>query len=146
MPRLRRRSRTVQRWVVCFEDGPTAAQVAVAALPRVGVTNGALGTSDTCAVCLGTFQTEDVGIVLRCRHGYHEGCIVPWLCSRGTCPVCRSQEVRTTTRESAWGSIARGLISSSRRAAVPNSDSPERPRQRRRRAEEQASDPPLDRV
>lgn len=48
-----------------------------------------------CAVCKEQFKlgTEDpdeqVVITLPCNHPFHEPCIIPWLKSSGTCPVCR---------------------------------------------------------
>jgi len=48
-----------------------------------------------CAVCKEQFkvQTEDpaeqIVVTLPCKHPFHEPCIVPWLKSSGTCPVCR---------------------------------------------------------
>lgn len=48
-----------------------------------------------CAVCKDTFklETEDpdeqIVITLPCKHPFHEPCIIPWLKSSGTCPVCR---------------------------------------------------------
>ncbi|KAH9178668.1 hypothetical protein EDB89DRAFT_1927811 [Lactarius sanguifluus] len=52
-----------------------------------------------CAVCKEQFSltTEDpddqVIVTLPCTHPFHEGCIMPWLKSSGTCPVCRFQLV-----------------------------------------------------
>jgi len=48
-----------------------------------------------CAVCKEQFQlhTEDpeeqIVVTLPCMHPFHEPCILPWLKSSGTCPVCR---------------------------------------------------------
>lgn len=48
-----------------------------------------------CAVCKDQFQlaTEDpdeqIVITLPCNHPFHQPCILPWLKSSGTCPVCR---------------------------------------------------------
>ncbi|KAG2076955.1 hypothetical protein BDR04DRAFT_1002302 [Suillus decipiens] len=48
-----------------------------------------------CAVCKEQFQlgTEDpeeqVIVTLPCKHPFHKPCILPWLKSSGTCPVCR---------------------------------------------------------
>lgn len=48
-----------------------------------------------CAVCKDQFKldTEDpdeqVVVTLPCKHPFHEPCILPWLKSSGTCPVCR---------------------------------------------------------
>lgn len=50
-----------------------------------------------CAVCKDQFalHTEDpddqVIVTLQCKHPFHEGCIMPWLKSSATCPVCRFQ-------------------------------------------------------
>ncbi|KAI0275121.1 hypothetical protein BC834DRAFT_921255 [Gloeopeniophorella convolvens] len=52
-----------------------------------------------CAVCKEQFSliTEDpdeqVVVTLPCKHPFHQGCIIPWLKSSGTCPVCRHQLV-----------------------------------------------------
>jgi len=52
-----------------------------------------------CAVCKDQFalNTEDpddqVLVTLPCKHPFHEGCIMPWLKSSATCPVCRFQLV-----------------------------------------------------
>ncbi len=40
----------------------------------------ALGTED---------PDEQVVITLPCQHPFHEPCILPWLKTSGTCPVCR---------------------------------------------------------
>lgn len=48
-----------------------------------------------CAVCKEQFAlgTEDpdeqVVITLPCSHPFHAPCILPWLKTSGTCPVCR---------------------------------------------------------
>ena len=48
-----------------------------------------------CAVCKEQFklETEDpddqILITLPCHHPFHENCILPWLKTSGTCPVCR---------------------------------------------------------
>jgi len=48
-----------------------------------------------CAVCKEQFKLEtddpdeQIVITLPCKHPFHEPCILPWLKSSGTCPVCR---------------------------------------------------------
>ncbi|KAI9570321.1 hypothetical protein HD554DRAFT_399287 [Boletus coccyginus] len=48
-----------------------------------------------CAVCKESFKLDPedpdelVVVTLPCKHSFHEGCILPWLKSSGTCPVCR---------------------------------------------------------
>jgi len=52
-----------------------------------------------CAVCKDQFalNTEDpdeqILVTLPCKHSFHEGCIMPWLKTSATCPVCRFQLV-----------------------------------------------------
>lgn len=42
-----------------------------------------------CAVCKDPMQVKSRVLQLPCKHMYHPGCILPWLCTRNTCPVCR---------------------------------------------------------
>jgi len=52
-----------------------------------------------CAVCKEQFQLgtddpdEQIVVSLPCGHPFHSPCILPWLKSSGTCPVCRHQLV-----------------------------------------------------
>jgi len=64
-------------------------------LPREVLEVGSPILESDCAVCKEQFQleTEDVDeqvvITLPCQHPFHMPCILPWLTSSGTCPVCR---------------------------------------------------------
>lgn len=42
-----------------------------------------------CAICKDMVNIGETATKLPCGHGYHGDCIVPWLGSRNTCPVCR---------------------------------------------------------
>ncbi|XP_020215897.1 uncharacterized protein LOC109799698 [Cajanus cajan] len=42
-----------------------------------------------CAICLEDFEPNEEVMLTRCNHMFHEDCIVPWLTSKGQCPVCR---------------------------------------------------------
>lgn len=66
---------------------PPAAESAVAALKNVEIKleKEAL----LCAVCKDMVNVGEIAKELPCGHGYHGDCIVPWLGSRNTCPVCR---------------------------------------------------------
>ncbi|KIY50416.1 hypothetical protein FISHEDRAFT_71476 [Fistulina hepatica ATCC 64428] len=75
---------------------PVPAPEDVAAkLPRVVLEEGSELLQKDCAVCKDPFklETEDpdeqVIVTLPCNHPFHEPCILPWLKSSGTCPVCR---------------------------------------------------------
>ena len=44
---------------------------------------------DTCTICLTAFKAGEYANRLPCRHVFHGECVVPWLRTRNTCPVCR---------------------------------------------------------
>lgn len=64
-------------------------------LPREVLEVGSPTLEKDCAVCKDQFKldTEDpdeqIVVTLPCKHPFHEPCILPWLKSSGTCPVCR---------------------------------------------------------
>ncbi|KAG4385594.1 hypothetical protein AAZX31_12G123200 [Glycine max] len=43
----------------------------------------------SCAICLEDFEPSEEVMLTPCNHMFHEDCIVPWLTSKGQCPVCR---------------------------------------------------------
>ncbi|KAG5033100.1 hypothetical protein JHK85_017082 [Glycine max] len=45
--------------------------------------------SKSCAICLEDFDPSEEVMLTPCNHMFHEDCIVPWLTSKGQCPVCR---------------------------------------------------------
>lgn len=64
-------------------------------------TNGKVGDSEQCPICLGKWSETDDEIVLsQCAHAFHKGCIREWVQppgrtkadqNRDLCPICRSQ-------------------------------------------------------
>ncbi|GAA5866492.1 hypothetical protein JCM3774_004701 [Rhodotorula dairenensis] len=60
-------------------------------LPRLKISQDVLDMDSitTCGVCLDAFQLDDSAVALPCKHLYHEDCLVPWLKTSGTCPICR---------------------------------------------------------
>ncbi|KAK7058501.1 hypothetical protein VNI00_002135 [Paramarasmius palmivorus] len=68
-------------------------------LPREVLEADSPMLQNDCAVCKEQFklETEDpdeqIVVTLPCKHPFHEPCILPWLKSSGTCPVCRHQLV-----------------------------------------------------
>jgi len=64
-------------------------------LPREVLMVGSATLENDCAVCKDQFKLltddpdEQVVVTLPCKHPFHEPCIIPWLKSSGTCPVCR---------------------------------------------------------
>jgi len=45
----------------------------------------------TCTVCGDDFVPKDELKRLPCKHAFHDECILPWLSSHNTCPLCRSE-------------------------------------------------------
>jgi hypothetical protein len=42
-----------------------------------------------CAICISCFKVGDaLSIFSQCRHGFHIGCILPWLAQSQVCPNC----------------------------------------------------------
>ncbi|CAN4085437.1 unnamed protein product [Withania somnifera] len=69
---------------------PPAAKSAVAGLPDIKITAELLDSdSSQCAVCKDTFELDEEGKQMPCKHIYHKDCIIPWLEMHNSCPVCR---------------------------------------------------------
>ncbi|KAK3155158.1 hypothetical protein QOZ80_2BG0199590 [Eleusine coracana subsp. coracana] len=66
------------------KGGRPAAKAAVEGLPTVVVVDG----DAQCAVCK---EGVERARRLPCAHLYHDGCILPWLAIRNTCPLCRHE-------------------------------------------------------
>lgn len=71
---------------------PPASKKAVENLPSVVMTLEHVEKNNTlCAVCKDEIGVGEKAKQLPCIHHYHEDCIIPWLCIRNTCPVCRHE-------------------------------------------------------
>ncbi|CAL1407691.1 unnamed protein product [Linum trigynum] len=69
------------------KGAPPASKSAVSALPAIEVTSE--WETSVCAVCKDMVNVGEKETKLPCGHGYHGDCIVPWLGSRNSCPICR---------------------------------------------------------
>jgi len=68
---------------------PPAAKAAVECLPSI-----CIGQKDSelvlmCAICKDPLSVGELAKQLPCLHSYHSDCILPWLNSRNSCPLCR---------------------------------------------------------
>ena len=44
---------------------------------------------DSCPICREEYQRNQSVIELTCKHIFHRRCLLPWVSSHSTCPVCR---------------------------------------------------------
>ena len=83
--------------IMSFESSmhgnPPASQRAIDNLPKIEVNRDNITKFKdiTCNICLEGFQKGNILRVLECNHEFHENCIITWLKSRNTCPVCRHE-------------------------------------------------------
>ena len=71
-----------------YSDERTATRRLDRMLRLVTVTGQGEGN---CAICLVDYEEGDVIAFLGCGHGFHDGCVRPWLSNhRHTCPFCRA--------------------------------------------------------
>lgn len=66
---------------------PPASKAAVQELPTERISSEQEAV--LCAICKDMINVGETATKIPCGHGYHGDCIVPWLGSRNTCPVCR---------------------------------------------------------
>ncbi|KAF5736391.1 E3 ubiquitin-protein ligase RING1-like [Tripterygium wilfordii] len=70
-----------------------ASRISVESLPTITITPSLIGEVDDglmfCAICKDQFVIDSVGKELPCKHIYHPDCILPWLSSHNSCPLCR---------------------------------------------------------
>ena len=72
---------------------PPASERAINNLKKVEVSE--LNINDykniTCNICLENFEVGNVLLILECSHEFHEKCIITWLKTNNTCPICRHE-------------------------------------------------------
>ena len=73
------------------EQAQPTPQTLVDSLPFVKATAvGEDGHSEECAVCQEAYAAGEMLMALPCKHSFHPECIVPWLKTHSTCPICRA--------------------------------------------------------
>ena len=66
-----------------------ATKSSIEALKEVKVNDLSATTAEECSICLEKFSFEKVVVTMPCSHSYHKDCIVRWLETSHTCPLCR---------------------------------------------------------
>lgn len=71
---------------------PPATDRGLAALERRDIDEELLrGESNTeCTICQDEVKVGEKAAFLPCKHWFHDECVVPWLKSHNTCPICRA--------------------------------------------------------
>ena len=88
---------------------PPASKTAISELPTMEVRSEEEAL--VCAICKDMVNVGETAKKLPCGHGYHGECIVPWLASRNSCPVCRFElptDDREYEAEKKWKKKAQG--------------------------------------
>jgi len=63
-----------------------------------------------CSICQCDYQVGEPEMKLPCGHGFHPDCLMPWISSNDTCPICRHPIHATMTREYATAIRNRFLV------------------------------------
>lgn len=69
---------------------PTSKE-AIASLKKLKGSSDNVKNNERCSICLESFEEDDDVSRMPCDHIYHENCIVKWLKTNHTCPLCRFQ-------------------------------------------------------
>ena len=72
---------------------PPASDKAIKELKKIEVNDNNLNNykNITCNICLENFEVGNILRILECNHEFHENCIITWLKSNNTCPICRHE-------------------------------------------------------
>jgi E3 ubiquitin-protein ligase RNF115/126 len=72
---------------------PPASERAINNLKKIEVNENNINNykNITCNICLENFEIGNILRILECNHEFHEECILTWLKSNNTCPICRHE-------------------------------------------------------
>jgi len=71
-----------------------------------------------CAICLGSWEADDIIKVTPCGHAFHEECIGSWLAAARTCALCRQDLTLSAARQS---SSATSIVPFAQTVGAPSS-------------------------
>jgi len=75
------------------DERPAASRDARANLPAVKIME-----AETCAVCLGDMLVGQIAKQMPCGHTFHDDCLLSWLETSNSCPMCRYDELPSEKR------------------------------------------------
>uniref|UniRef100_A0A0D9W8T2 RING-type E3 ubiquitin transferase n=1 Tax=Leersia perrieri TaxID=77586 RepID=A0A0D9W8T2_9ORYZ len=83
-------SRSMESWNVSPPSGLDETLINKITVCKYQRGDGFVHTTD-CSVCLGEFRDgENLRLLPRCSHAFHQQCIDTWLKSHSNCPLCRA--------------------------------------------------------
>jgi len=68
---------------------PPASEDAINSCPMIDINAKHVEKKESCSICMEEFKINDKAMELPCHHLYHKDCVVTWLNTNNTCPVCR---------------------------------------------------------
>lgn len=91
--------RTVKNGMGYQSTTTTEVITSVAEQALIPVINKIKFVNETCVICQDDYQRADNVGILNCGHAYHNDCIQAWLSRQQSCPLCRQEFVRVTSKE-----------------------------------------------
>lgn len=91
--------RTVRNGMGYQSTTTTEVITSVAEQALITVINKIKFVNETCVICQDDYQRADNVGILNCGHAYHNDCIQAWLSRQQSCPLCRQEFVRVTSKE-----------------------------------------------
>ena len=91
--------RTVRNGMGYQSTTTTEVITSVAEQALIPVINKIKFVNETCVICQDDYQRADNVGILNCGHAYHNDCIQAWLSRQQSCPLCRQEFVRVTSKE-----------------------------------------------
>ena len=70
-------------------EGSSLSVLEQAKLRNVPATLDSIINQPGCPICSEEYAVAEVLMQLPCSHFFHSGCVLPWLSSKKTCPICR---------------------------------------------------------
>lgn len=86
-----------KKFVCCAEESNNPADGTTTCPPENGTGEVAIRICDEsvknsdCSICIAEIKIGEICAILHpCCHGFHVGCVRPWLEDNETCPLCRT--------------------------------------------------------
>ncbi|KAK4774752.1 hypothetical protein SAY86_009687 [Trapa natans] len=73
------------------EESSPACKAAIESMPITRINGDHTGIELQCAVCKELFELGVEAREMPCKHLYHSECILPWLSTHNSCPICRHE-------------------------------------------------------